>query len=672
MSAFEKELGEDFLSCVLCRKLLRDPRLLPCLHSVCTSCANSRLRKSGECISCPICEDVEVISSIENTFLNHWLKNVIDIIDITQNSKGKFCSFCKLKGRKQEAVATCLTCLELLCKTCWESRHTFTTLTKDHHVVSIEEVQTGRYHSEIRSNQKIHCSDHNNEYYKFFCKTCDVPICRDCTVLQHRSHAHISSKDALKHIELQKEIERVEKGIFHLKILQSKLDKQSKDSENCEENLRIQIETTCNSMINKISAQRRSLERSLTQSLKNPKEKIKMKTEIMQKKNRLAERTISFCKCLLKNGTDFEILSMQSLIVNKLKQSSVIIEKFSTSDHRIAIPQLSTNWREPELKLVFENELNDSEKENLPTETKDVYKQAEDKVSKVDMFLNENADVGIQCNLIGHNGFQINEDVTSYGVVIECSLITNRSLSNICQRPKISSVSWKDNDSFIVVDQCNNTLHSCSMEFSGKSVELDNCVDSTVTSWCIAIRKGSAEVVVLSLKFKHKHCIPNVSVMFANSTQSINLACMSKSIISIYSGDIGNVRRMTCTDNQGETIQFRQARFGCILSTGEFALSDINKDFVYMFDKNARLFRKEFCFPGSITPDKDDLIYIADFYEHRVIVTNFEGSLRNTISLLPHVSHPRSISISSDHKLAVAFENSVSLFQLDVRQFSIC
>lgn len=54
------------------------------------------------------------------------------------------------------------------------------------------------------------------------------------------------------------------------------------------------------------------------------------------------------------------------------------------------------------------------------------------------------------------------------------------------------------------------------MEFFGKSVELDNCVDFIVISWCIVIRKGFVEVVVLSFKFKYKYCILNVFVMFVN------------------------------------------------------------------------------------------------------------------------------------------------------------
>lgn len=674
MSVFEKDFGSDFLSCVFCHKILKEPRLLPCLHSLCTSCASSRLGKSGECIICPICEDVVGISNLDNISLNHWLKNVIDTIDTTQNSKGKFCSFCKLKSRKQEAVATCLTCFDLLCKTCWESRHTFTTLTKDHHVVSIEDAQTGRFDSEIRSNQKIHCFDHKKECYRFFCKTCDVPICRDCTVLQHRSHDHISSKDALKHSELclQKEIDRVEKDIIQLKIQQSELDKQLNDFENCEENLRIQIETTCNSMINKISAQRRSLERSLTQSLKNPKEKTKMKTELTENKIKQWERTTSFCKFLLKYGTDFEILSVQSLVIKKLKHISLKFDQFSSSEYRITMPRLFTRWKEPELKLIFENEINALESENLLMETKSVQTDKEEKIIQTVMGIcqSENTDIGTQCNITARDILKDDKAVQTSlysDMSIDCSFTTTRIFVNSYQTPKISSISWMTKDTFVAVDQCDSSVNLCSLAFSRNFMVLENCIDSTVTSWCIAIRTGSSEVIILDHDWKYKSRIFNVSVLFNTSPLSNFLACITNSSLAVVGLGMTLLKRLEFTETEGSPLIIKDLRFGCIFSTGKFAVSDYDKDYVLMLDENARLFRKEFCFPGPIATDKDDLIYIADFYEHRIIVTNFEGSFRNTISLLPHVSYPRSISISSENKLAVSFRNSVALFQLRMK-----
>ena len=121
---------------------------------------------------------------------------------------------------------------------------------------------------------------------------------------------------------------------------------------------------------------------------------------------------------------------------------------------------------------------------------------------------------------------------------------------------------------------------------------------------------------------------------------------------------------MNLTDKEGKHVCMDNPRFGCVLTSGKFAVSDWEKDFVYFFDENAVLFRKEFCFPGSIAVDREDIIYIADFFEHCIIATNFEGSFRKRIDLAPHVFHPRSISISPDNRLAVAFENNIALFQM--------
>lgn len=427
-------------------------------------------------------------------------------------------------------------------------------------------------------------------------------------------------------------------------------------------------------MINKITAQRRSLERSLTQSLKNSKGKTKMKTELTENKIRLWERTTSFCKFLLKYGTDFEILSVQSLVIKRFKHTSVNFDQFSFSEYRKTMPRLATSWKEPQLKLIFENEINAFENEKLPMETKSVQTDEEEKIQTVmGISQSENTDIGIQCSIIERDILKddkAEETCLSMDISIECSLLTTRCLVNLYERPRISSISWISNDTFVVVDQCNYVVHLCSLAFSGNFVKLENCTDSTVTSWCIAIRTGSSEVIIFDHDWRYKSCISNVSVLFATSPLSNLLACTTNYAIAVFLPDMKLLKRLEFTDTKGNSLVIKDPRFGCIISSGKFALSDLDNDFVLMFDENAQLFRKEFCFPGPIATDKDDLIYIADFYEHRIIVTNFEGSLRNTINLLPHVSHPRSISISSDNKLAVAFRNSVSLFQLGMKNNS--
>jgi len=39
------------------------------------------------------------------------------------------------------------------------------------------------------------CPDHKNEILKYFCETCDEPICLDCTMVDHRKHRFFYLRD---------------------------------------------------------------------------------------------------------------------------------------------------------------------------------------------------------------------------------------------------------------------------------------------------------------------------------------------------------------------------------------------------------------------------------------------------------------------------------------------
>ena len=146
---------------------------------------------------------------------------------------------------------------------------------------------------------------------------------------------------------------------------------------------------------------------------------------------------------------------------------------------------------------------------------------------------------------------------------------------------------------------------------------VENCIDCTVTSWCFAIRSGSLRVFVYD---RHSSTLllhlSDVSIVTAVSPLSPILACISKSTIYLQTKKRAQLHGINLTDKEGKHVCMDNPRFGCILSSGKFAVSDCDKDFVYFFDENAVLFRKEFCSPGSIAVDREDIIYIADFFEH--------------------------------------------------------
>ena len=677
MSTERTVIDKEFLICVFCQELPQEPRVLSCLHSICAACAKSQLSGSNTWTSCPKCKESLIISDSEKLPPNYWLKNVIDNINITESSERKICTFCKLKGKEREAVAKCLTCYDLLCKECSENFHTFTTQTKDHEVVSITDLRSEQFNREIKSQRQIVCLEHDKEHLRYFCRTCDVPVCRDCIIFKHNSHDLISSKEGLEQFEksLQLELERIQKDLTPLKTQYLKIIDQTNDIQNHEENVKLQIETTCNAMINKISARRRSLERDLAQTLTKTKENLARETESEAKKIRTLEMTMSFCKSMLKHGNDLEILTLQTAVKQRIQKISSAEDRVFSIDFRNIIPKLNATWKDPHLELCYKTEvdgrLND-----------DVKSSAEDKDVRI------NNEHGMQENVSGFSAISINDgkkfdndsclnkDNTANDSEesklpnktykdVTCSFITSNVLVSMFQRPKISSVSWVNEDSFIATDQCNNNVHLCSLTSPGKVMMLQNCIDSVVTSWCYAVRTGSREVVVFDWNSSFLFNLSNVSIVAAASPISPFFACISKSSVSIKTSRDMPLQCMAFKDSSRSPLCMGNPRFGCLLTSGKLAVSDWDKDFVYFFNENAVLFRKEFCSPGPIANDKDDLIYITDIFEHLIIVTDFQGSFRQTVNLLPHAFHPRSISISPNYKLAVAFENKIALFHLN-------
>ncbi|XP_061189798.1 E3 ubiquitin-protein ligase TRIM56-like [Saccostrea echinata] len=658
------ESDEETLTCAICNQLLREPKLLPCLHSICALCTGSIFNGYRKNIYCPICSEECFVTDCESLPLNYWLKNVIATINITKFSEGKLCSFCEFLDERNEAIAKCLTCGDLLCKLCWEHRHTYTTQTRDHQVVSIEDIKSGKYYEEIRLQQNIMCPDHKKEFFRYYCNTCNELACKDCMVLQHAKHDFITPKEARTQTEkdLESTFSEVNEKLFSLKSQYSEMSKTSKEIKENEKILRIKIETTCNSMINKITARRRSLERELTKAFKPTKSIIERESESIENRANSLENSVTFCKNLLKYGTDLEILSLQRVIKDRLSKISLTKDYPPVQDCMDVMPSLVASWNGPNMELIYDTKISkekpDFSKSNSEC-TKDKMENEIRNISQITKIsFNETSDKGTQCDLM---------QTTMESDFLERTFLKYRSLlvHNNYQRPKLTSIAWIDGESFVAVDQHNGTIQSCPLSGgSGIMGLLTNCVAVTVTSWCIAVKTSSSAIELLDHNLSYKYTIGSASVVSACSPRSHFLALISRSRITIVKSESEQIQCIKFTDKCGNSLKLGQPRFACLLSDGKFAISDWEKDFVYLFDETGQVSREEFCYPGAITSDTNDHIYIADFYEHIINVIDFKGSTRRTIHLSPHLSHPRSISINIDNKLAVAFENQVALFQL--------
>ncbi|KAL8176246.1 UNVERIFIED_CONTAM: Transcription intermediary factor 1-beta [Gekko kuhli] len=183
--------------CGVCRERLRserDPRLLPCLHTVCKEClktepaaaaAGGGNNKEDQVVDCPVCKHQCYLKDVvENYFLRDGSTEPLgDARDANQ-----CCTSCEDNA---PATSYCVECSEPLCETCVEA-HQRVKYTKDHTVRS-----TGASKSQERE-KTVYCSVHKHEPLVLFCDTCDTLTCRDCQLNAHKDHQYQFLEDAVK------------------------------------------------------------------------------------------------------------------------------------------------------------------------------------------------------------------------------------------------------------------------------------------------------------------------------------------------------------------------------------------------------------------------------------------------------------------------------------------
>ncbi|XP_078699889.1 E3 ubiquitin-protein ligase TRIM45-like [Branchiostoma floridae x Branchiostoma belcheri] len=191
------QISGDFLECTICLEPYKDPKILPCLHTFCKDCLEKFVAKQGEVkdrFPCPTCRIETVlpeggVAGLKNNFFVLSLRDTVQAhknVASVEDDK-VYCDLC------EEEVATCgcVVCEEFLCDECARAHRRFKR-NRDHEVISVAELkeQLITKTSSVKSTSLPMCPKHEDEKLKFYCETCHSPICRDCTVLQHKDHKY--------------------------------------------------------------------------------------------------------------------------------------------------------------------------------------------------------------------------------------------------------------------------------------------------------------------------------------------------------------------------------------------------------------------------------------------------------------------------------------------------
>lgn len=169
--------------CPLCNENFTRPKVLPCFHTFCQSCLELS-QEHPDKIRCAVCSQECPLNSqgIAGLITDFGLDPILD-----SEPSSVRCTGCK--SRETFAIARCLDCENYLCANCMMA-HQFMHCFEGHRVLSLTDLQTKEELKSAGPVEKIVlCLRHKSEPVKYYCRTCNIPICKECTTMEHSTNA---------------------------------------------------------------------------------------------------------------------------------------------------------------------------------------------------------------------------------------------------------------------------------------------------------------------------------------------------------------------------------------------------------------------------------------------------------------------------------------------------
>ncbi|XP_044889277.1 tripartite motif-containing protein 45 isoform X2 [Felis catus] len=326
--------------CPLCMGLFKAPRLLPCLHTVCTTCleqlepysvvdirgGDSDTSSEGSIfqelkppslqpqigILCPVC-DTQVdlpMGGVKALTIDHLAMNDVMLESLRGEGQGLVCDLCS----DREVEKRCQTCRANLCHFCCQA-HRRQKKTTYHTVVDLKDLK-----GYSRIGKPILCPVHPAEELRLFCELCDRPVCRDCVVGEHREHPYDFASNVIhKHGDSVREllrgtqphVEALEEALAQITEMNSALQKRV-------EAVAADVRTFSEGYVKAIEEHRDRLLKQL-EDIRVQKENS-LQLQKAQLEQLLADmRTgVEFTEHLLTSGSDLEILITKGVVVERL------------------------------------------------------------------------------------------------------------------------------------------------------------------------------------------------------------------------------------------------------------------------------------------------------------------------------------------------------------------
>ena len=339
------------LTCTLCSELYSDPRMLPCLHSFCYKCVMKLVEDlvaTDSTLKCPTCGATNQLLSGECKQLhrNLWLAHEVEVASFQQKierENGLPCDKCA-----KSSTSFCCTCCLLLCASCLKDHQSWKELAS-HELIDLEQA-TGSKFSFPRNSKPcpLHSKQLPAEPLKFYCKTCECLICRDCMAITHKDcqHDYIDSAARKECNDLHSCLRETEKALAELNAAIDRGEKTTQLINSQKSKVMEEIERAFDELQTAVKERRKALH---DQCEKVAASKIAALAGHMEHLKSLSQKIASakeMAANALQTHTPSELLSTKKLIKEELVRSHSLFEQMfldTVENETIATGQLKND-----------------------------------------------------------------------------------------------------------------------------------------------------------------------------------------------------------------------------------------------------------------------------------------------------------------------------------------
>ncbi|XP_035670058.1 E3 ubiquitin-protein ligase TRIM33-like [Branchiostoma floridae] len=329
--AILSQISGDFLECAICLEPFKDPKILPCLHTFCKGCLEKFFANEGDLkgkFPCPTCRTETALlegglAGLKDNFFVLSLRDTVEAqkILVSKEDDNILCDFCEV----DEASVGCEICEEFLCEECTDA-HRRGKRTRDHEVIGVAELKEKLLAStrSIKTRSLPICPNHEDEKLKFFCESCLRPICRDCTVLQHKDHKYgylanvvgdfrVKIKDTLEAAKPKVDEYREISSVLANK--QAELDAKNKKAT---DGISSAAEEEIKYLTGLVRAKQSELEEQLADDTASRSKQLSVTSDSVESTLGCLSSTVDFSQKVVEHGSDFDVMNVYADVTARL------------------------------------------------------------------------------------------------------------------------------------------------------------------------------------------------------------------------------------------------------------------------------------------------------------------------------------------------------------------